>query len=167
MKKKKLLGAILLSVAVLAVIAVNWRFSLLNNLDSGEGNPPEESLPVTGTPAEDTYFEDARYARTQSRQEAVDLLNSVINDEGADDQVRENAYAEIVAYAKITEGEASLESVLKAKGFEDCIVYLTKDSATVVVATDSLSPQQSVQILDAVVSQTGFSASAVKTVTYP
>jgi stage III sporulation protein AH len=147
-------------------VALNWRFSLLNGLEENSGTSPD-SLPVSGTPATDSYFEDARYARAQSRQEAIDLLTSVINDENAEGHVRENAYGELVDYAKITEGESALESVLKAKGFSDCIVYLTKDTATVVVAVESLTDQQSVQILDAVISQTGFRASDVKTVTYP
>lgn len=166
MKKKSISLIVIFSVLVLVAVALNWRFSLLNGLGEEPGIPPD-SAPVSGTPATDSYFDDARYARTQSRQEAIDLLTSVINDESAESGVRENAYAELVAYAKITEGESSLEGVLKAKGFSDCIVYLTKDTATVVVAVESLTDQQSAQILDAVISQTGFRASDVKTVTYP
>ena len=167
MKKKKTVGIVVMSVLVLVAVAVNWKFSLLNNLFSSSEDPPEDSLPAGGTVTEDSYFDTARYTRAKSREESLALLNSVVNDETVEDSVRKNAYEEIVAYAKITEGEASLESILKAKGFEDCIVYLTSDTATVVVSVEELTEQQSAQILDAVLAGTGFGGGSVKIVTYP
>ena len=165
MKKKKWIGILLMSTVVLVAVAANWPFSFLNGLQDGE----EASNPVISTDAvqqSDTYFDDARYARLQSREEAISLLNSVIEDDSVTEEIRTNAYEEVMAYAKITEDETSLEGVLKAKGFEDCIVYLTKESATVVVSADALSEQQTVQIFDAVLGQTGFKPDAVKIVTY-
>lgn len=165
MKKKKWIGILLASTVVLVAVAANWPFSFLNGLREGGS----DSKPVISTDAlqkTDTYFDDARYARLQSREEAVALLNSVIEDDSVTDEIRANAYEEVMAYAKIAEGETSLEGVLKAKGFADCIVYLTKESATVVVSADTLDEHQTVQIFDAVLGQTGFKPEAVKIVTY-
>lgn len=167
MKKKKIIAVVTLSVLVLVAVAVNWKFSLLGNLFSSEDVPEAPAVSVGGSVEEDTYFDNARYARAQSREEAIALLNSVINDDSVEDQIRENAYKEVVTYAKITEGEATLESVLLAKGFEDCIVYLTADTATVIVSAGSLTEQQSAQIFDAVLAQTGFDGGSVKIVSYP
>ncbi|MBO5221882.1 MAG: SpoIIIAH-like family protein [Clostridia bacterium] len=167
MKKKKYITIAVMSLLLLVVVAVNWKFSLFNNLFSSEDPAPQPSSPVGGSTVESNYFEEARYTRDKSREEAIALLNSVASDEAVEEGIRENAYKEIVAYAKITEGEASLESVLKAKGFSDCIVYLTSDTATVVVAAESLNDQQSAQIFDAVLSHTGFVSGAVKIVSYP
>lgn len=165
MKKKKWIGLVVMSAVVLVAVAANWPFSFLNGLYGGE----EPSDPVLSTDAvqkNDTYFDDARYARLQSREEAIALLNSVIEDDSVTEEIRANAYEEVVAYAKITEGETALEGVLKAKGFEECIVYLTKESATVVVSAETLTDQQTVQIFDAVLGQTGMKPNAVKIVTY-
>lgn len=166
MKAKKTVLIVTASALVLVALAVNWRFSLLNGLFSGNEPEPSESLPVSAT-VEETYFDRARYSRTQSREQAVALLNSVINDESVEEEVRANAYEQVVCYARITEGEASLESILLAKGFEDCVVYLTEDTATVVVAAQELDTNAATQILDAVLAQTGLDAGCVKIVAYP
>lgn len=169
MKKKNIVAIVGMSIFVVSAVALNWKFSLLNRLFSGsESEPPTAPSVEAGASADDdTYFDNARYSRTQSREEALSILNSIINDESVDEQTRENAYQEVVAYAKITEGETSLENVLKAKGFEECIVFLTSDTATVVVSGESLTSQQSAQIFDAVLAQTGFESGSVKIVTYP
>lgn len=168
MKKKTIVAIVGMTIFVLIAVAVNWKFSLLSNLFSPSGTESPDSPSVeAGSVTEDTYFDNARYSRSQSREEALAMLNEIVNDKSVDEDTRKNAYAEVVAYAKITEGETSLESVLKAKGFEECIVFLTSDTATVVVAAESLTDQQSAQIFDAVLSQTGFESGSVKIVTYP
>ena len=168
MKKKSMITIAVLSVFVMIAIAVNWNGSFFRSLvapsDPDAGKDP--SVEAGATPQEDTYFDNARYTRTQSREEALALLHSIVNDDSVDELTREKAYLEIVAYAKITEGEAGLESILKAKGFSDCIVFLTSDTATVVVAAETLTESQSAQIFDAVLSHTGFESGSVKIVTY-
>ncbi len=166
MKKKTIAVVSIVSVLVLVLVAVNWKYSLLGNLFTPK-DPESPSVEAGADVQSDTYFDNARYTRNQSRQEALALLNEIVNDQAVDEETRKKAYGEVVAYAKITEGEASLESVLKAKGFEECIVFLTSDTATVVVGAESLSGAESAQIFDAVLAQTGFVAGAVKIVTYP
>ena len=167
MKKKTVVALVLSTVFVFAAVAVNWKYSLLGNLFSRAETPADPSVEAGASLAEDTYFDNARYTRSQSREEALSLLNDIINDESVDEAIRTNAYNEVVAYAKITEGEAALENVLKAKGFDECIVFLTSDTATVVVGAESLTDRQSAQIFDAVLAQTGFESGSVKIVTYP
>ncbi len=169
MKKKTVIALVGVTVFVFVAVAVNWKYSLLSNLFSSFGNedtqPP--SVQAGASAEDDTYFDNARYTRTQSRQEALAMLNEIINDETVEEEIRNNAYGEVVAYAKITEGETAVENILKAKGFEECIVFLTSDTATVVVGAESLTDQQSAQIFDAVLAQTGFQSGSVKIVTYP
>lgn len=168
MKKKTIVAIVGMTIFVLVAVAVNWKFSLLSNLfPSNTPQSPESPSVEAGAQTEDSYFDNARYSRSQSREEALAMLNEIVNDEAVDEDTRKNAYAEVVAYAKITEGEAALENVLKAKGFEECIVFLTSDTATVVVAAETLTDQQSAQIFDAVLTQTGFESGSVKIVTYP
>lgn len=168
MKKKTIAAIVGMTIFVLVAVAVNWKFSLLGNLFPSDGAQSPESPSVqAGAQAEDDYFDNARYSRTQSREEAMAMLNEIVNDDAVDEDTKKNAYAQVVAYAKITEGEAALENVLKAKGFEECIVFLTSDTATVVVGVETLSDQQSAQIFDAVLAQTGFESGSVKIVTYP
>ncbi len=168
MKKKTIVAIVGMTIFVLVAVAVNWKFSLLSNLfPTGTESPDSPSVEAGANAEEDSYFDNARYSRSQSREEALAMLNEIVNDEAVDEDTKKNAYAQVVAYAKITEGEAALENVLKAKGFEECIVFLTSDTATVVIAAESLNEQQSAQIFDAVLTQTGFESGSVKIVTYP
>ncbi len=167
MKKKTVITLVIMAVFVFVAVAVNWKYSLLGNLFPGDETSDPPAVEAGASAEEDTYFDNARYTRSQSREEAIALLNEIINDESVEAEVRNNAYNEVVAYAKITEGEASLENILKAKGFDECIVFLTSDTATVVVGASELTEQQSAQIFDAVLAQTGFVSGSVKVVTYP
>ena len=168
MKKKTIFTIVGMTIFVLVAVALNWKFSLLSNLfSSGDAADPDAPSVEAGAGAEDSYFDNARYTRTQSRTEAVSMLNSIINDDSVDEETRKKAYEEVAVYARITEGEATLESVLKAKGFEECIVFLTEDTATVVVGIPELTGPQSAQIFDAILAQTGFDSGSVKIVTYP
>ncbi|MBQ1217497.1 MAG: SpoIIIAH-like family protein [Clostridia bacterium] len=168
MKKKTIVTIVGMTIFALVAVALNWKFSLLSNLfNSGNSSDSDAPSVEAGAEVEDSYFDNARYTRTQSRTEAVSMLNEIINDDSVDEETRKKAYEEVSVYARITEGEATLESVLKAKGFEECIVFLTADTATVVVGIPELSGSQSAQIFDAVLAQTGFESGSVKIVTYP
>ena len=83
MKKKSMITIAVLSVFVMIAIAVNWNGSFFQSLiapsDPDEGKDP--SVEAGATPEEDTYFDNARYTRTQSRDEALALLHSIVNDD--------------------------------------------------------------------------------------
>ena len=51
--------------------------------------------------------------------------------------------------------EANIESLIKAKGFEECVTVINGDKATVVVKSDGLKPNQLSQILEIVYLQAG------------
>ena len=72
------------------------------------------------------------------------------------------ASEDISGYAKRAEMETSIENQIKAKGFEECIVFLGADNASIVVKTEGLEPAEAAQITDIVVAETGFSAAVVK-----
>ena len=167
MKKKTWITLLTFVVLVAVAVAVNWKFSLLNRLTGTDDPAPEntDTVPTAAQP-KDTYFDDARYSRSQSRQEAVTILNSIINDVTVDEDTRQRALEEVADYARFTEGESMLENVIRSKGFADCIVFLSADTATVVVDCAELTPPLSAQIFDAVISQTGYESGAVKIVTY-
>ena len=104
MKKKTVAAIVGITIFVFVAVAVNWKFSLLGNLfspsaDAGAQDPSVEAGAVT----QDTYFDNARYSRSQSREEALGLLNEIINDDAVDEDTRKNAYDQVVAYAKITD----------------------------------------------------------------
>lgn len=64
-------------------------------------------------------------SRTQARDEAIEVLNGVINSESAVAEVKSEAQAEINKIAKDVENEANIETLVKSKGFEACVAVIS------------------------------------------
>ena len=59
--------------------------------------------------------------------------------------------------AKIMEAEANIETLIVAKGFEECVAVISGDGASIVVKSDGLSVAQISQINEIVYSEAGIS----------
>jgi len=116
-------------------------------LVSGEGGEVE----VTDAAA---YFSEARLTRQQSRDEAVETLQNLYNSAEVTDDQLVTLSAQATAIAKNIETEAKIENIIKAKGFEDCIVYITDESADVIVQTEGLLSTEAAQIKEAIIQET-------------
>ena len=57
------------------------------------------------------------------------------------------------AIAASVEQENSIESLIKAKGFADCVAYISDGECNLVVKADELKPQEAVQITEIVTTQ--------------
>ena len=70
----------------------------------------------------------------------------------------------IEALASSALAEAQIENMITAKGYDDCVVFLSNDSVSVVVSsqTDGLQTEDIARITDIVKQETGLPASAIK-----
>ncbi len=105
--------------------------------------------------ARDKYFDTAAYNRDRARDEAIEVLSTVVDNETALDEIREQAGADISAIAASISAEANIEELVKAKGFEDCVAIISGDSISVIVKTDGLLPNEVAQITEIVYEQSG------------
>lgn len=111
-----------------------------------------------------TYFDQARENRTAAREEALSILQEVLDNAQATAEDKAAATAKASAIAENVLKESNIESLITAKGFPDSVVYISGDSCSVVVAAKELQQQESLQILQLVVSQTEISAAKVQIV---
>ncbi len=102
--------------------------------------------------AED-YFAQARIDKMNSRDEAVETLKNIMN--GGDSTEEEQAVAteKAQSLSSLIESETIVESLIKAAGYEECVVYLDGESANIVVKSDGLAPSQAAQIKDILLSE--------------
>lgn len=129
-----------------------------------------ESLPAQAQPsetdvaksAENSYFSTARNARTQAREEAVRTLEDTLSGTAATAEQKAAAQKQASAIAENILQESNIENLVTAKGFADCVAFIEKDSCNVVVASEELKPQQSLQIMEIVIGQTGLPAKNVQ-----
>ncbi|HAS78252.1 MAG TPA: stage III sporulation protein AH [Ruminococcus sp.] len=128
------------------------------NADYGDSkfvnNEPSDSQDSesVGAVSADDYFAQARIDKTTGRDNAIQTLQAVI---GGGDITEDEMVAkalEAVELSNFTENESKMESLIKAQGFEDCVVYLEKDSAKVVVKTEGLEAGQAAAIKDIILS---------------
>ena len=92
------------------------------------------------------------------------MLQEAGTDESADEQVMGEVTRSIEAMASNTMTESQIENMITAKGYDDCVVFLSDESASVVVAsqTDGLQTEDIAKITDIVKQETGLAVSAIK-----
>lgn len=114
--------------------------------------------------ARSPYFATARLTRQQSRDEALNLLETAAAGEGASQETIDAAMDSITAMASWSMQEAQIENLLLAREFDDCVVYMTGEGVTVAVPApeEGLSEAAVARITDTVTSETGYSASQIK-----
>jgi len=65
-------------------------------------------------------------------------------------------------YGEISEKDILIEGLVKAKGFDDALVFLTEENARIVVSVDELTEQDIAKILEVVMTETNLDASNIK-----
>lgn len=173
---------VFLSLALVVCIAVylNWRY--LDHIDIGQGNMiavdgdsatkkdegekklGQAELVETIAKDVDTYFTECQLEKQQNRDEALQLLKTVAESEESASEVKDKANNDMIAMARATDIESTIESLIKAKGFEKCMVYIGEETVNVVVATEGLSEEQAAQINEIVIAESGRGASSIKIV---
>lgn len=101
----------------------------------------------------DAYFASARLARSKARDEAIETISAVLNDDVLSEEEKQEASSKALSISEIIEAESRIENRIKAKGFADCMVYISDSGASVVVKSDGLTQDQATQIKNIVVSE--------------
>lgn len=125
------------------------------NLSEGE---------VVETNATPTYFSEAATARKKAREEAISLLEETLNKVDATSSAKAEATEKMTLIAKRIETEAAIETLIKAKGFENVLVVIGDNDVNVIIEKSDLLPSQTLQIQDAVTSQYKISLENIKIV---
>lgn len=156
-------------------VTLNWVFFAQDSADDGFKYDASAGMSTnygttlgTGTVGEDvtskpnasdsvdSYFSSVEVSRQRARDEALEVLNAVVENDKADEEVKAEALKEISAIAKEMSDESNIESLLMSKGFEMCVAVINGDSANIVVKNDGpLKSAQLAQINAVVFEQTG------------
>ena len=157
------------TVLVIGVaVFLNW--ILFSNADPTTGydgyNQPTGNITIpsdtnTQINSTDTYFSATQVSRQRARDEALEVLQTVVDNVDSSETAKAEALASIAAIAEEIQKEANIESLITAKGFEQCVAVLNGDKATVVVSADTLQPADLAQINTIVYEQTGILPSAI------
>lgn len=159
---------IIAGAVILIASAVILNFAVFANGKDDPGYDYDQSAGLNGTtpettpsttaptqPSSDSYFSSVQVSRQRTRDEAIEVLQSVVDNQSSTETAKNEALAEINKLATVMENEANIETLIIAKGFEECVAVISGDSASIVVRSDGLIPAQISQINEIVYQQAG------------
>ena len=174
---KKNLVAFAILLTVCGGIYANWQYSenqaavsLTDTLD--EEKVLSSDLLVMGQDDEqaasdttlDDYFAAVRLSRQQARDSAVSLLQEAMAYDDKDTAASsDEQLGQIVETALC---EAQIESLVIAKGYRDCVAYISEEGISVAVAApeNGLQQEDVAVIADIVINQSEFSMDDIRVV---
>ena len=176
--KKNLVAAAVLLV-VCAGIYMNWMYgnaenvtNLTDTLDtqkvlSEDGlvlDMLDNEVGAEGSDTTSDYFAAVRLSRQEARDSAVNLLQEAMAYGSDTDNAQSSAQLEQIVQTALC--EAQIESLIIAKGYTDCVAYMSEEGISVAVATPEGGMQQEdvAVIADIVITQTGFGMEAIRVV---
>ncbi len=173
--KKNLVAAAVL-VTVCSGIYVNWLYTeqqtmseLTDTLDASKVMSDEtlllseEDQIEVSTTATD-YFAAVRLSRQQARDSAVNLLQEVMADPDQTKAAESSADLEEIVQTALT--EAQIESLIIAKGYTDCVAYMSTKGISVAVSAPEggLQADDVAVIADIVMSQSDYEMDEIRVV---
>lgn len=180
--KKNLVAAAIL-VTVCAGIYVNWLYtedktaaSLEDSLDtqkvmnedtlvlSGDMEAIAAGEDVTSTATD--YFAAVRLSRQQARDNAVNLLQEAMAYSGSESSKNVESAMELEDIVQTALSEAQIESLIIAKGYADCVAYMSGEGISVAVSSPEGGLQQAdvAVIADIVMTQSDYSLDDIRVV---
>ena len=178
--KKNLVAAAVL-VTVCAGIYVNWLYTedlataeLTSTLDE-QKLMSQDMLVMSGEEGvllgEETtttdYFAAVRLSRQQARDSAVTMLQEVMAYSDNIDTKESSSQLEQIVQTALC--EAQIESLVIAKGYTDCVAYISDEGISVAVAAPEggLKQEDVAVIADIVIAQSDFEMGNIRVVEVP
>ncbi|MBE6657376.1 MAG: SpoIIIAH-like family protein [Ruminococcaceae bacterium] len=134
---------------------------IVNAASVGEEGALAEDLSVSDL-SEDDYFAVSQINRQRARDEAIAVLQDVVDGAANLSDVQSDALAQISQIAADIEKEAAIESLVRGKGFADCVAVISGENVNVIVRTAALLPNEVAQIQEIVYETAGILPANVK-----
>lgn len=123
------------------------------DLSNSEANAQSEEI---------SYFAQMRLSRQNARDEAVNLLQEAMAYAESDEGGKNTAKLEAIVSEALAESQ--IESMIIAKGYRDCVAYISEDGISVAVASpeNGLNETDVSLLADIVMGQTDYSISDIR-----
>lgn len=109
-----------------------------------------------------TYFATAKTERQKAQDEMTELAQEVLKSAEESAEAKVEAVAQAAAIAKNIETQSNIESLIKAKGFTECLAFIQNEECVVTVLKAEMSDEKIVVIKDIISGQAGISFDKIK-----
>lgn len=124
-----------------------------NNVSKAGNIIEEQQVDEQGDMSAEEYFSQARLEKMTSHDNAVQTLQTIMGGGDLTEDEMVSKALEAVKLSKLIESEGNIESLVKSKGYEDCVVYLDGTNAKVVLKTEGLDAGEAASIKDIILSE--------------
>ncbi len=161
---------IILAGLVLALgtaVYLNWQFaptesfvaqtgSSVTRTDLGRAEYVSAQVNTKPGATQNGSIAEGRLNRQTARDKVLDELEKQLKDTNSDSNVRAQALEARTQHVRNIQTENTAETLIKAKGFSDCLVMISGDKVSVLLPeSDGLTDEKISMVTEIIVSQTG------------
>lgn len=132
-------------------------------VSSANKNYGEAQLVSVANNSGSKFFEEARLKRTKAHDEAMDAVQKALKSASLSAEEKKSYTQQLTGSLEDLNAENEIETLVRAKGFADCLCFLQSGRAdlTVMTSGDALTAAQVAQIRDIVLSKSNVTAQNV------
>ena len=169
--------AVTLAAALLIAVYLNWQYARTGSIETEEKaqmvaasveepveaeavssankNYGEAQLVSVASDSGAKFFEQARLKREKAHDEALDTIRKTMKSSSLSAEEKKEYTDQMTAGLEDLNAENEIETLIKAKGFADCLCFLQSGRAdlTVMTSGEPLTAAQVAQIRDVVLSK--------------
>ncbi|WP_177505767.1 SpoIIIAH-like family protein [Anaerosinus sp.] len=150
LKKHKNYIIIVCFFILLGILYIIRNIEYMRNAKADSSNAVQVVSKIEEEPLNNVdFFMEYRLERDKMRSEQSDVLRESIKN-GQTEEIRKNAQANILKILQEKERENEMESLIRAKGFSDALVFCRDSSASILVRGSTLSQNEVMQVADIV-----------------
>lgn len=129
-------------------------------VSSANKNYGEAQLVSVANNSGSKFFEEARLKRTKAHDEAMDAVQKALKSASLSAEEKKSYTQQLTGSLEDLNAENEIETLVRAKGFVDCLCFLQSGRAdlTVMTSGDALTAAQVAQIRDIVLSKSNVTA---------
>ena len=166
--------AITLAAALVVAVYLNWQYArtgvtleedavnvaAAEAVSSANKNYGEAQLVSVANNSGSKFFEEARLKRTKAHDEAMDAVQKALKSASLSAEEKKSYTQQLTGSLEDLNAENEIETLVRAKGFADCLCFLQSGRAdlTVMTSGDALTAAQVAQIRDIVLSKSNVTA---------
>ena len=161
-KNKVMIASAVLLIG--AAVYLNYIFFLDESQSVNLSAPQQQNTEaINNTEEMDlNYFAQAVIDRQKARDEALEVLQIVVDNEDALAESKDTALQQMSQIADDMQKESNIESLIVSKGFDECVAVINEGKCNVIVKSEGLLANQISQIKEIVYEQAAITPINVK-----
>ena len=142
-------------VLIAGAVYLNTKLLIDNAGDGYDYKEPSDTATSGKDQNTTDYFATSIVSRERTRDEAMEVLQNIIDDTKSDETTKAQARKDMAVLAVAMENEAKVETLILSKGFEQCVAVISGDKINIIVKSEGLIASDIATINEIVFSQTG------------